>query len=331
MKNGWIYGLILLFLFSCRNQKEAKILQHKDPANYLQLVNWEHFNEYDWNNMSFPNWFIPGIVDSFNITALQLQFINYVATDSLSNREDTLPTKKLIFDFNSNGNVKKIVANDYNDGLKIIEQTFRYSHAPDTFGYTAPTILSDLKYKDNRLMPFLSTVQALRQYHRLVKVKQDSSFVDYVDENNPTKMHHVFILDSSHWNATYINNHFRPTSNSIFYYGNPKRFVSAFLLKNMVEKTNLVQQSFYSNGTLKRQWFNEKGFVTIRNFSYDSIGLCTGYTDSLKTNLGEFLRLEEGKITYAANRLPNTLRIYDVGDSLTLLRGITFNYETKKE
>lgn len=331
MKKGLLYCLIIPFLFACRPQKKSKRVQSNFPPFQLQLANWGRFNDYDWNNMSFPMWFSPKMIDSLGLSTLKLVYTNYVSADSLSNESDTLPVKIIDFSFRKNGDIRRAVIHNFNDGLNIVEQTITYPNKLDSFGFSPPSMASVRKYDDHRTLPIFATVQSLRQFQRLVLSERDSSFISYIDENSKEKTLHIFILDSTNWDVSFIDNHFQTTTNKVFYYGAPITFHVAFTLKNMVEKTVLESQSFYPTNTLKCQTFYREGFLTKRDFTYDSLGMCTGYTDSLQTGLGKFLRVEYAKIEYRNNQEPVALRIYENSDSSSLIRSIKFDYKTKEK
>lgn len=299
----------IFILLSCRTQKKPHIIKQYSPPKHHQLVQWTHFNTIAWNNRSFPNWFASDLIDSFQINTIQLEFINCLSSDSMTKTTTVFPYKSMTFFFNEKGTIKKIKENHFNNGIRIVEQTFSYPNAIDSFGYTTPTMTSVQTYNDKKEISFLTTLQSLASYNRL-ELKEKTNNYLYFEGSQLSRTDHVFILDSLNWNVTYIDNHFSPTENKIFYYGSPLHFATSFYLKNLVEKTPIIQQKRYPNGVLKKQIFFNADFKTIRTFSFDSLGICTGFSDSLMTNANEFLKVKIGTIEYQ-NNYPITLSIYE--------------------
>lgn len=332
MKKYITYQLItLLFLFgSCQNKEEATVSQEETPPLHEQLVNWSVMNNSGWKNMSFPVWFSPQYIDSLGVNRIEIDFTNFNFTDSILNVSDTLPYRKVFIDFNTHGEVKKVVMKEMSAGIKIAEYIFSYRTPLDAMGYSPPAVSSNVKYRDKSIISLFSTFQDLQQYQRMVLIDSDSTFLSYLDKSSAKETHHYFILDSAFWNVSFIDQEYTPEGKNIFYYGTPKDYTTSFSLVNLVEKSVKEERSFYPTKTLKNQFFYANEFVTKRYFKYDSLGLCIGIDDSLMTTSDDFLHLEKGIIEYK-NDLPSALSFYNEEDSLmtTPVKRVKLTYVLK--
>lgn len=316
---------------SCKSE-ETEIKTKRIPPNYPQLVNWSEMNEKGWENMSFPIWFSRDQIDSLAIEKIGLEFINYNLTDTTLQITDTLPYQLIAVNFKDNGTVKDVIIKEFSTGIEIAKNSFNYKTTTDKYGYASPNISSDIKYGGKNILSFVNTLQELQQFQRLVLKEKDSTLLEYLDKSSSKKNHHYFILDSTNWNVSYIDQHFNAHENNVFYFGSPKHFIASFSLKNLVEKTKKEERSFYSSGTLKDQYFHNDGFITKRHYKYDTLGLCTGFLDSLVTKSDEFLHVEKGIIRYNHN-IPKSVGIYNEEDTLMIdpIRRIQFTYTHKEE
>ncbi len=328
MKKDFVYFVLMfsLLLFSCKTEKKETIVESL-PAQLSQLVNWSSLNEKGWDNISFPDWFVPKWIDSFNIEKIKLEFTSFNFTDTNLQVTDTLPYQLITIDFKKNGTTNKMIIQEYSSGIEIAKNIFTYNTPPDAYGYSSPNVSSNIKYGEKNMLSFINTMQELQQYQRLELEEKDSTLLKYIDKNSSKRVHHYFILDSANWNVSYIDEHFDPQGKDVFYFGSPQDFVASFTLKNLVEKTKKEEQYFYSTGTLKSQYFHYDGFITKRHYKYDSLGLCVGFLDSLVTKGGEFLHLEKGKIKYKSKK-PQSVGIFNSEDSLMVdpIRRVRFSY-----
>jgi hypothetical protein len=323
--------IALLFLFaSCQNKEKTKVVGNSIPALQPQLVNWSVFNKSGWKNMSFPVWFSADLIDSLGIEGIEMEFTTFNFTDSILSVSDTLPYRKVFIDFKTNGEVQKVVIKEMNAGVKIAEYIFSYKMALDAVGYSPPAVSSNVKYREKSMLALFNTFQELQQYQRMILVEEDSSLISYLDKSSSEEAHHYFILDSSNWNVSFIDQNYNPEGKNVFYYGAPNHYVSSFSLINLVEKSMKEERVYYPTNSLKSQSFYSHEFVTKRFFVYDSLGFCTGFKDSLVTTSNDFLHLEKGVINYGDN-LPKTLSFYNEEDSLMLspVKRVKLNYLMK--
>ncbi|HLW29945.1 MAG TPA: hypothetical protein VKX29_03745 [Brumimicrobium sp.] len=324
--------IVLLFLFSaCQNKDAEEVIVTENPPHLKQLVNWSTMNKRGWSNMSFPIWFSRDHIDSLDIERIELDFTNFNFTDSSLSVSDTLPYRKIFIDFRSNGEVKKVVIHEMSAGIKIAEFIFSYKAPLDSFGYSSPAISSNVKYRTKSMLSLFSTFQELQQYKRLVLIDSDTNFLSYLDKSSLEETHHYFILDSAYWNVSFIDKEYTPEGKNVFYYGSPSEYISSFALVNLVEKTMKEERSFYPTKILKSQSFYANEFITKRFYTYDSIGKCIGFNDSLVTTSNDFLHLEKGVIEYK-NNYPKSLHYYNEEDTLMIspIKRIKLNYQFKK-
>lgn len=323
--------IYLLFIFallsSCQNEKENNWKNLDSPPSKNQLVKWEKINKFEWKNLSFPLWFDAELISLKEIKKIELDFITYNFTDTQSFYVDTLPYRKRIMIFKKNGEVEKVINTEYNAAIKISETTFTYPIDVNEIGYSLPIVSNKINFGKNKLRSQLNTMEELQQFQRLLLVENHEDYYRFIDENDIRKKSHYFIVDSSKWNVTYIDQKFRPQGIDIYYYGTPTRYTSAFSLTNMVEKSMRIDQEKYANGVIKSQSFYEKDFITHRSFDFDVEGNCTGFTDSLSTIDNVFIHLEKGVVHYQ-NGLPNHLLVYNEEDDslISPIKKITFSY-----
>lgn len=333
MKKHIIYHLMALLFIAgaCQNEEKTQITEVQTPPMKEQLVNWSAMNRSGWKNMSFPVWFSPKLIDSLGIDHVVLEFTNFNFTDTSLTVSDTLPYQKILIDFRPKGEVQKVVMKEMSSGVEIGEFIFSYQAHMDSFGYSAPAVSSNVKYRKSSMLSLFNTFQELQQYQRLVLVESDSSFLNYLDKSSKEEVHHYFILDSSYWNVSFIDQSYTPKGKNIFYYGSPKDYISSFALVNLVEKSMNEEKTYYPTKVLKSQSFYMNDFVTERHYTYDSTGRFTGFLDSLKTSAKDFLHLEIAEVIYH-NDLPNSLLFFNEEDTLksTPIKRIQFHYEYEK-
>jgi len=311
----YFYFTFLLLFTACQHKEEVIIVEEKTPSYFPQLVNWSVMNKNGWQNMSFPNWFFPEMIDSLQIERIEIDFTNFKFTDTIITVSDTLPYQKVGIDFKKNGNVREVVVKEMIAGIEIAEFTFNYKADLDTFGYSPPTVSSTTKYRKKNMFSLLNTVKEFQHYQRLVLVASDSNTLDYLDKSSIEEVLHHFILDTNNWNVSFLDKRYAPEGKNIFYYGTPQDYIASFSLMNLVEKSMQEERKYYDFRTLKSQYFYTNEFVTKRNFNYDSIGFCIGMSDSLTTLSNEFLHLEKGVVTYKGN-FPQSLHFYNEEDTL---------------
>lgn len=329
MKFRLVYLLLLsfTFLFSCSEQEEVKVVENIEPPFKKQLVNWSVLNSQGWKNMSFPNWFSKELIDSNDIESVFIGFTNFNFTDSIINITDTMPHRTVEINFKKDGSVEKIELSDFINGIQLAQHIFSYQSTTDSLGYSAPAISSNLKYREKSMISLFTTLQELQQYHRLVLEKADSDLISYLDKSSKREVTHYFILDSTNWNVSYIDYHFKSQGKNIFYYGSPTQYNSSFTVKNLVEKSMLQTRVYSPSNVLKSQHFHNKDFITKRSYSYDNEGLMVEMTDSLVTSGGEFLHSEVAVIQYKET-LPKTIRFFSAEDTLrnVPIKRISFEY-----
>jgi hypothetical protein len=327
--SGYIIVFILFFQgFSCTNKEEVD--ETKKPAIVVkeQLINWRVFNKKGFNNMSFPVWFSPALIDSNNIESLTLSYSNFNFTDSSLNVADTLPNRKMEIQFDRKGYVSNVKLDEFLTGIHLGYHSFTYPHSTDSLGYCAPVISSQMNFGKKGVFSMFSTIKELQQFNRLVQVSRDSSVITYEDKNNQDIKHHYFIIDSSKWDVSFIDNRYDPVGKDIFYYGDPAHYKAAFKLQNLVEKTKLEKVFINSIGLLKQQNFYKNDFVTKRYYEYSQNGYCVGYSDSLMTDSYDFIHTEQAVVHYL-NNIPNKIEFYNAEDTLKMhpIRRIKISYK----
>ena len=327
MKLIFLFILLIAISFSCQKGAEKNNGTEILPIKTQQFVNWETMNEFNKENMSFPNWFNETVIKEKNIQQIALTFTNYNTTDSVTIDTDTLPYKIQYYNFNPMGEITSVEIHQYISGVKISEDDFIYNQVIDSFGYSFPIIKSKIQFGKKKLRDETNLDES-HPYSILKKIEHTDEYIEYIDEYAKNKATHIFILDSSNWNVSYIDLKFRPQRNELFYYGAPQSYSTSFSVRNLVEKSIKTKQLFYSNEVLKSQWFFDKYFVTKRHYTYDSDGLCVGFSDSLKTIDEEFIHLEIGEIQYEKD-LPKQLSYFNEEDNsfTNPLKTIVFHYK----
>src|SRR5690554_7312132 len=86
---------------------------------------------------------------------------------------------------------------EMSSGVEIGEFIFSYQAHMDSFGYSAPAVSSNVKYRKSSMLSLFNTFQELQQYQRLVLVESDSSFLNYLEDRKSTR------LNSSHVRISY--------------------------------------------------------------------------------------------------------------------------------
>ncbi|MBW7868340.1 MAG: hypothetical protein H3C31_08475 [Brumimicrobium sp.] len=325
-----VLGIYIISSLGCQENHKKKKIKEITPPVTEQLIDWGSFNENNLNNISFPIWFSPTLVDSLKIQDIEVSFSNFNQTDTLLSVVDTLPYQKIKFAFDKSGFIEKISISELNMGKVIATHHFLYHKKVDEDGYSIPEVNSKIEYKNKKRNPvsYLSTLEDLQQYRRLVLENRDSTYIAYLDGNRD--IYHYFITDSSKWNVTFIDKVLQPEADDIIYFGCPKNFISSFSIQNLVERVMFLEQSYYSNDLIKSQRFYTDGFYTKKDFNYNEDGLITGFTDSLYANDNTFIHAEQADIIYN-QLLPKSLSYYseDDGSSKRLIKVLHFNYSSR--
>lgn len=311
-----------LMFSSCTREVKTSGEERDYPKAQQQLVNWDKMNDFEWRNQSFPLWFNPQLIDSLNIESIQLDFLSYNIQDTLIEFGDTLPYREKRFFFKENGDIKELLNTEYNAAIKISQTKFSYSSPLNDFGYSLPIISNTISFGEDRFRNQLNRIEDLQLFRRLSFQAGDDEYLHFIDENEENKMSHYFIIDSTKWSVTYLDQKFKPEGEEVFYFGSPLRYNAAFSLTNLVEKTMFIEQERYPNEVIQSQVFYKRDFKTIRHFKYNEEGVCVGFTDSLKTITNDFLHLEIGIIDYK-NKIPAQILFYNEED-------IEFEFPIKK-
>ncbi|MEX1192776.1 MAG: hypothetical protein WEA99_12450 [Brumimicrobium sp.] len=330
MKKFCTYLIFSILLFGCNEKEQNQTKKNVAPTVKEMLVNWSTFNESGFQNVSFPTWFNQKQVQLKNISQIKLFFYDFNEIDTVNTFSDTLPETLLSFDFDKE-KLAQMQLEEFSSEMPIAKHFFNYRNKQDSVGYSAPDITNNVVYKDNKWIPIFSTYKVAQVFQRLHFVKKDSVVIEYTNTLNPDDNKHVFILDSANWNVMFIDKWFKPKNNNTFYYGSPKQVHESFKVKNLVEKEQLVKNTYFENNVAYQQSFFTDGFEKRRTFQYDNEGQCVGYVDSLIAIPNDYIEHTISKIQFD-KELPINLFTYDPTDSLyeNPLKQISFKYEYRE-
>lgn len=329
MKKSIVNILIFFFLAGCSDNKSTSSKNElKTPLRKSSLINWRSFSTIGLQNLSFPIWFCDSVVENNKITSLVFSVQEKFPSDDQF-IEDTIPDKSFEVKFKE-GWVKVLIVRDYAEEVNIAEQRLNYRKKPDSLGYSEPTIINNVIYQENSILPIFTTVQNAQQYMRLEFVQDDSSIVEYKNTLDAKQQKHIFIKDSSNWNVLFIDQKFEQPKNNIYYYGFPKKHTESFKIRNLVEKTQLTTYKYFENGCIYQASNHTNGLVNRRTFSYDKSGRVIGYSDSLIAEPKDFIEKKFSEVQYEEG-LPKSISTYKESDTLKEypIRIIRFDYVFK--
>lgn len=274
--------LLSSFLVSCSEEKKevsTKDLNEPEAAN--QLLNPGFFNEENFKNVSFPIWFNSDLIAEKNIKELSLSYHSYQNTLDVTVSELTIRPKKVrTFTFNKNGWVSKYTIQEFYDDKLISTAKFKYRSAPDSMGYSIPTVDISKQNTKNIPLAFLQSLDKLLVFNRLEKVADESKNLKFKETFYVTSHAVLYLTDTLYQNITYLNSEVKPKPEDIIVFGLPNKPQKSFKLENKVELDDIFEHNYFGNGIIESSEFYRDVFTVKRNFSYSSGGSYEGFIDS---------------------------------------------------
>ena len=257
-------SLLFFILVSCTNGNDKVLVLKKKKYNPF-VINLAHTFSQNESNMSFPIWFADTIIKEKKIKKLTRHlYPSFTEGKTVA----STPKESKEYFFNADGEVEKMIVNQFYEYVTVSSLTFDYSAQKDEFGYS-PVDFEPMGESKNR--------DLADQYSIFEKVEYSDKFLVYRNEESGDYL--FYMLNKKNWGALSVDSILRPTPSDRVAFGQPNKVVKSYNVENTVNEFGTVDYSY--NSEYPTEIVSESfPFHHKRTIEYDEAGDCTGFVDS---------------------------------------------------
>jgi hypothetical protein len=300
MQYLFLFLSVILFA-SCQAKRDdekaaAPILRPAAMIHYQML-----YSEME-REISFPLWFNDSLIKDHKIRSITRSIYPRQKGDSLMDTTSTVPREQWTYLFKKNGTLERIYHRTFYDDRLISMFLFRYPQKTLGNFYSQVQMDSLVRFEQNTTKPL--TVDRTEDMYRMYSQKNTNK--DFSSYQNKESRDVLFLLHSKKKrNPLDIGKLLSPTPIDRIILGDLPYPEKIYSVENKV-KEKRVRTFEYENNSVIRVVTNDFPFKSIRTFSYDSIGYCNGYIDSL---FGDNTFLTQTKTQFLLNQFhtPNSV------------------------
>lgn len=275
--------LSLTLLFACTPQKKENDFGIGKNRPKSIINNHLLFSTFD-KEFSFPIWF-----DDSLIAVNEIQHItrNIFPASSDLKRIDSgrvVPAETFHYYFKKNGQVKKVVHQNYFDYKLIGESVYTYDETELSSGFAPTKKETNLTFSS---LPKKKISGAGQLLYVPVKKRSDPKHEMLQFRNTSANLELFILPQKKHWGPFKIHKELAPTPKDFILIGTAYHPLKKYHVKNTVQEMN-VQNFTYEKKRIKQIRHNNSPFVQTRSFQYDRRGYVISYIDSLFSD-DEFL------------------------------------------
>lgn len=194
-------------------------------------------------------------------------------------------TKKLKFDFSSEGHVKNYFASLYSSNQKLLEVKFDYKNTPDSLGYNEFLFTKVYSRNFSDMPQFLEVFTGLDDFNsEKIETSDNYQVGDGITIRKPKSQNEkwtVHILDTTQQNITSVDRLQEKIGDAYFVYGPPQKPIKSFFVENMVEKSHLCSYDYFDNGFFKEHTTQFENYFIQQRLSLDSLDRIDSWTEEM--------------------------------------------------
>ncbi|MBU2019928.1 MAG: hypothetical protein KJ941_09810 [Bacteroidetes bacterium] len=293
--------IVLLGLMGCQTSVK-KDDEEKIKVRPPSLIHYQMLYSDMEREISFPLWFNDSLIEAHRIRSITRSIYPRQKGDSLIDTALAVPREQWTYLFKTNGRLERIYHRTFYDDRLISMFLFRYLKKTDGNNFSQVQMDSLVRFEQNKTKPVTldRTEDMYRMYTQKMSNQEFSSF------QNKESRDVLFLLHSrKKRNPLDIEKLLHPLPYDRIIIGDLPFPEKIYSVENRV-KEKRVRSFSYVNKSIERVVVNDFPFRMVRSFSYDTLGYCTGYLDSL---FGDDTFLTKTKTEFILNQFkaPNSV------------------------